>query len=283
VKLFPRQPVRRPSQAVRKSFAPLPLLLVLFLLASGLLIGQRTYRDIPLPPSPDFITDPPDADKPAEFYFARLAYSDLYGMRISGDRPWMIDSPAAERHFLQGVRRLSSVDASSKEVYVHATEDDLFDYPWLYVVEPGYWDPTEEEVERLREYLLRGGFMIFDDFHGTYEWAMFMRGMRRIFPDRPVVDIKPEDEIFHVLYDVKPDEQIPGVQMLYSGVTYEKDGTTPHWRGIYDDEGRLMVVVNFNMDLGDAWEHADWAEYAERYTAKAYRFGINYIVYAFTH
>jgi hypothetical protein len=110
-----------------------------------------------------------------------------------------------------------------------------------------------------------------------------MQGMRKIFPDRPVVEVDPGDEVFHVLYDLAPKEQIPGAQMLYTGRTYERDGVTPHWRGIYDDEGRLMVLINFNMDLGDAWEHADWPEYPERYTAMSYRLGINYIVYAMTH
>ena len=125
--------------------------------------------------------------------------------------------------------------------------------------------------------------MVFDDFHGTYEWATFLRGLRKVFSDRPVVDLGPEEEAFHVLYDLEPKEQIPGALMLYTGRTYERDGYTPHWRGIHDDNGRLMVLINFNMDLGDAWEHADWPEYPERYTAMAYRLGINYIVYSMTH
>ena len=151
------------------------------------------------------------------------------------------------------------------------------------MVEPGWWQLSDEEAERIREYLLRGGFMILDDFHGTYEWALFMRGMRKIFPDRAVVEVDPGDEVFHVLYDLEPKEQIPGAQMLFTGRTHERDGVTPHWRGIYDDDGRLMVLINFNMDLGDAWEHADWPEYPERYTAMSYRLGINYVVYAMTH
>ncbi|MDA1316224.1 MAG: DUF4159 domain-containing protein [Acidobacteria bacterium] len=251
--------------------------------AVGGLVAQRTYRDVPYPPEMAAIESPADGDKPGEFQFARLAYSDPYGMRIEGDRPWMIDSPAAERHFLQGLRRLSNIDAQSKEAYVHAASEELFEYPWIYVVEPGHWALTDEEVDGLREYLLRGGFVVFDDFHGTYEWAMFLRGMQKIFPNRPVVDIDPKDEVFHVLYDLVPDEQIPGVQMLYTGRVYENDGVKPHWRGVYDDDGRLMMLINHNMDLGDAWEHADWPHYPERYTAMAYRLGINYVVYSMTH
>jgi hypothetical protein len=238
------------------------------LCASGLLLAQRTYRGVPFPPELDLVEPPSGSNEPAEFYFARLAYSDPYGMRIEGDRPWMIDSPAAERHFLQGLRRLSNIHSRSKEVYIRAVGEELFDYPWIYVVEPGHWDLSDEEADGLREYLLRGGFIIFDDFHGTYEWAMFMRGIRKIFPSRPIVDLDPADEVFHVLYDLAPDEQIPGIQMLYTRRTFEQDGVNPHWRGMYDDDGRLMMLINHNMDLGDAWEHADWPHYPEHYTAK---------------
>jgi Domain of unknown function (DUF4159) len=255
--------------------------LAALLLGGGLLLAQFSYRGHLLPME-GYAPEPADGDVPGEFYFARLAYSDPWGDRVR-ERPWMIDSPAAERHFLQGVRRLSNVNTRSKEVYIRATDKEVFDYPWLYAVEPGHWDITEEEALALREYMLRGGFMIFDDFHGTYEWAFFMRGFQKIFPERPVVELKTDNEIFHVLYDTPPGVQIPGIQFLATGQTWEHDGKIPHWRGIYDDDGRLMAVINFNMDLGDAWEHADWPEYPERYTAMAYRFGINYIIYSMTH
>jgi hypothetical protein len=122
-----------------------------------------------------------------------------------------------------------------------------------------------------------------DDFHGTYEWSAFMESMRRVFPDRPVIDIQTSDPIFQVPYVLDQRIQVPGIQYLRSGVTYEDDGYTPHWRAILDDDGRVMVAINFNMDLGDAWEHADTPQYPEQMTALAYRFGINYIIYAMTH
>ena len=230
----------------------------------------------------EFVPTPSDADEETEYVFARLAYRSEVGTRW-GPGAWMIDSPKAERHFLEGVRRLTTIHARSMEHFVRATDPDLFDYPWLYVVEPGQWSLSEEEGAALREYLTRGGTLIADDFHGTIEWAYFLRGIRKIFPDRPIVEIDGKDAVFHTLYDIDERFQIPGVQFLYSGRIYEQDGVEPHWRGIYDDKGRLMVIINFNMDLGDAWEHADLPEYPERYTAAAYRFGINYIVYAMTH
>ncbi|MFT5502019.1 MAG: hypothetical protein ACI88G_002160, partial [Woeseiaceae bacterium] len=91
------------------------------------------------------------------------------------------------------------------------------------------------------------------------------------------------DEVLHVLYDLDQRVQIPGIRLLYSGRTWESDGVEPHWRGVYDDSGRLMVAINFNMDLGDAWEHADTPEYPEPMTALAYRFAVNYVMYAITH
>jgi hypothetical protein len=122
-----------------------------------------------------------------------------------------------------------------------------------------------------------------DDFHGTYEWDGFFESIQRVFPDRPIVEVEETDPVFHVLYDIDQKVQVPGIQYLRSGSTFEKDGVTPHWRGIYDDKGRLLVAINFNMDLGDAWEHADLPQYPEQWTALAYRFGINYIIYAMTH
>ena len=206
-----------------------------------------------------------------------------YGGWAQGYSSWTTDYPRCERHFAQALRRLTRVHTRSVEQPVNLDELDQYDWPWLYAVEVGTWDLTGEQVEKLREYLLRGGFLMVDDFHGTREWAIYMESMQRVFPDRPVVDIPSDDQIFHTFWDLDDRRQIPGAQFIYSGQTYERDGYTPHWRGIYDDEGRLMVVINFNMDLGDAWEHADVPEYALQYTTRAYKYAINYILYAMTH
>ena len=216
----------------------------------------------------------------AEFHFTRLYYN-------GGGRGWRsryrTDYPEAEYHFTKGVRRLTSVDVGEQARLLEVIDDTIFDYPWLYAVEVGYWLLDDAEAERLREYLLRGGFLMIDDFHGSAEWADFMYSMQRVFPDRPVVEIVAGDEVLHVLYDLDQRIQIPGIAALRYGVTYERDGVTPHWRGIYDDHGRLMVAINFNMDLGDAWEHADDAFYPEPMTGLATRFAVNYVIYAMTH
>nr|NIW25059.1 DUF4159 domain-containing protein [Gammaproteobacteria bacterium] len=141
------------------------------------------------------------------------------------------------------------------------------------------------EAAQLREYLLRGGFLVVDDFHGEYEWSVFTESIFRVLPERQIVEIPETDPLLHILYDLDQRTQIPGHRHLRWGVgnVAARMQGPPHWRGIYDDDGRLMVAINFNMDMGDAWEHADDPTYPEPMTALAYRFGINYIIYAMTH
>ncbi len=235
---------------------------------------------------------PETAQSTAEFHFARLIYRDVGGgYSYGGRRPrWTIDFPHAEFHFMQGLTRLTRIDGAKVSRYdgaggrqVSLSDDAMFDYPWLYAVEVGGWYLDDREAARLREYLLRGGFLMVDDFHGSREWSVFLASMVRVFPDRPILEMPEDDEVLHVLYDLDQRIQIPGIRFLYTGVPYEGDGVVPHWRGIYDDDGRLMVAINFNMDLGDAWEHADTPEYPEPMTALAYRFAVNYVIYAITH
>lgn len=225
-----------------------------------------------------------DPDPRAEFQFVRYAYSSYGGSyRGRGRGGWRTDWPAAEYHLTNGISRLTVIDTAYGGKFLDPMDDELFDYPWLYAVEVGRWYLDDREAERLREYLLRGGFLMVDDFHGTYEWASFLDSMQRVFPSREIIEIPENDPLLHTLYDLDQRTQIPGIQYLRSGITYERDGYTPHWRGIYDDERRLMVAINFNMDLGDAWEHADLPEYPESMTALAYRFAVNYVIYAMTH
>jgi len=223
----------------------------------------------------------------SEFTFVRLVYNSApamyqgygYGSRDS----WRVDWPDAENHFLQGLGRFTNVNKSAQGKLLSLVDDELFDFPWLYVLEVGSWVLSDTEVQRLRAYLLKGGFLMIDDFHGSREWAGFMATMRKVFPNRPVHEIDNNHEVLHVFYDLDNRIQIPGMYTYWSGNTFEKDGVKPHWRGIYDDEGRLMVAINFNMDIGDAWEHADHPNYPEPMTALAYRFGVNYVIYAMTH
>ncbi len=228
-----------------------------------------------------------------EFAFARLRYPTRGGFSSYGGysgfgsfRPnngWQEDYPAADRKFVEGVVRLTRVNARSYQEVVDPDSEDLFDWPWMYAVNVANWDFTPEQATRMRDYLLRGGFLVVDSFHGSAEWPSFMMGMRKIFPDRTVEDLDNNDEIFHVLYDLKDRFQVPGYQYISTGRTYEMDGFDPKWRAIRDDNGRIMVLIGYNMHIGDAWEHADDPWYPEKFSSMAYRLGINYIIYAMTH
>ncbi|MGE0407177.1 MAG: DUF4159 domain-containing protein [Candidatus Korobacteraceae bacterium] len=253
-------------------------LLVLSFLSAALAFQRRFNRfseeeDLPLPP---------DAHEKTEFAFARLRYPSLGGgyYRLSN---WATDYPKAERQFVQGVRRLTRLHTRSVEQVVDLDGDEIYDYPWIYAVEVGHWELDEEQAAKLRDYLLRGGFLMTDDFHGSMEWEIFAASMRRVFPDRPMVDIPDSDPIFHTIYDLEERFQIPVVAYIYHGRTYERDGVNPEWKGIYDDDGRLMVAICHNMDIGDAWEWADEPRYPEKFASLAYRIGINYIIYSMTH
>lgn len=226
----------------------------------------------------------------AEFHMARMVYADggaggrgRWGFRRGW---WAIDYPAAEYHFTRGVRRLSNINVAEDSQHVQIMDEDLFDYPWLFAqqVGQGNWTPTAEEAARLREYLLRGGFLVIDDFHGTYQWSIVVTALQKVLPGYPIVDLNPDHAIFHALYDLDQVTQIPGERHLYyCGATEARLEGPQKWAGIYDEEGRLIVAINFNMDMGDAWEHADDPCYPEPMTALAYRFGLNYVIYAMTH
>ncbi|MCX6593318.1 MAG: DUF4159 domain-containing protein [Acidobacteria bacterium] len=238
--------------------------------------GRGDEEDVPIPA---------DANEATEFVFARLRYpsyrggSGMWGVRGS----WSTDYPAADRHFMQGVRRLTRLHVRSMETVVDLDSDEIFNYPFIYGVEVGHWDLTDAQCKKLREYLLRGGFLMVDDFHGSFEWEVFLASLSRVFPDRPVFDLDSKDHIFHVLYDIDQKVQVPGMVMFYTGRTYEQDGVDPKWAGVVDDKGRVMVGICHNMDLGDSWEHADLPRYPEKYTSLGYRIGINYIIYSMTH
>jgi hypothetical protein len=249
------------------------------------LAQRRPFEDRAVPDN----VAPADPDG-SEFHFARLIYRDNGIGRGFGNRSWTTDMPEAEHFFMQGLMRLTRVDGAEVSVYngaggerVDLMDGSIYDYPFVYGVEVGRWAMSADEIAMLRDYLLRGGFLMVDDFHGTQQWAGFVSVMEKVFPDRPILDIPSDAEVFHVLYDLDERIQIPGLAALYNGTTYEEDGVKPTWRGIYDDEGRLIVAINHNMDLGDAWEHADTPGYPEPMTALAYRFAVNYVIYSMTH
>lgn len=258
--------------------------------------APRPFRVYPSMEPYDDIELPSDYREQTEFVFARLMYPQHPRARFGGFRrfgggdwreggtSWTQDYPRADRHFAAALRRLSRIQVRSVEQPVNLDDgDDAFNYPWMNAGEMGDWKLTDRQVGELREWLLRGGFLMLDDFWGTEEWNRFNESMRKVFPDRPIVEIADDDPIFHIVYDLNDRYQVPGEWALARGTTYRNDGATPHWRGIFDDHGRVMVAMTFNSDVGDSWEWADDPNYPEKYSALGIRIGVNYVVYSMTH
>jgi hypothetical protein len=223
--------------------------------------------DAQLPTAPD------DRYAGLQWRFVRIRYhfitegtheqQDFYG------EPWYIDAPAAEQNLS---RRVKTATAIQVEDPIVMTLDDprLFQHPWIYFVEVGNLKMHDSDLPILREFLLRGGTMTVDDFHGPAEWDNFAREMKRLFPDREIIEGYP---------------QVPGLGSFLAGRTWEKGGVMPHLRTILDDTGRPMMFINHNTDMGDGWEWSNAEDYPGyiKYTAMAYRMEINEIVYALTH
>jgi hypothetical protein len=224
-----------------------------------------------------------------QWTFARVRYSAFTttpGRRTWDiwDEPWTIDYPAAEQNLSRRVRTVTAIHVN-EPVVVTLEDPTLWSYPWLYIVEPGTMRLNEDEVRNLREFLLRGGTLTFDDFHGPVEWANLEREMKRVFPDRRIVDVPPHHPILHAFYRLEEYPQVPGLGSFLQGRTWEKGGFVATLRAIEDDSGRAMVLINWNTDLGDGLEWSNAAEYPGyvRHTAQAYRVMINQIVYSLTH
>jgi hypothetical protein len=259
----------------------------------ALFAGLQPYRLFESLEPYDDIPMPPDGTVPAEWVFARLMfpsspYASFEGFRgvrrdwRDGGTSWTEDYPRADRHFATALRRLSRVNVRSLEQPVNPDdEDDIFNYPWLYAGLPGNWDITDAQAAKIREFLLRGGFFYADDFWGEAEAERFEIGMKKIFPDREMVELSNSDAIFHTVYDLNDRIQILGEWGLRSGP--RAGGITPHWMGVFDDKGRIMVAVTSNSDIGDSWEFADLPAYPEKFSALGIRIGVNYVVYSFTH
>jgi hypothetical protein len=225
-----------------------------------------------------------DAHQNAEWAFARYHFrseSDYGGYRRF--QLWKADYPKADRQFTMGVKRLTRLHVRGIEQVVDADSDELFNWPWIYMEHGNGWELTPDEAARLRQYLLRGGFLLSDDTHGDYEWEQLVRGLEMILPGRPIEDLQNSDEIFHVMYDLDDRVQIHGTRFLWGGWPYASDMVVPKWRAIRDDKGRIIVAICHNSDVGDAWEWADSPHYPERETGLAYRIGINYILFDMTH
>jgi Domain of unknown function (DUF4159) len=210
------------------------------------------------------------------FYFTR-------GMYTGSRRSWSTDAPQADRWIASVIRRLTLIDVAPLENFVALDDPELRRFPFLYILEVGGMRLTQGEAEGLRNYLLRGGFVMVDDFWGTYEWQNWEAEISQVLPEYQIVDVPLDHEIFSTMYAVDEVVQVPSVSNAQRGVTYERDGYIPHVRGIFDEEGRLMMVINWNTDIGDAWEWAEASYYPLPYSTYAYQVAANIFMYAMTH
>jgi hypothetical protein len=232
---------------------------------------------------PDWEVDP--QFKSDVFTFVRIQY-DSWGRGWS----WATDYPDSDLNFPYRLQQLTSLKVDPKPKILRLTDDELFDHPFIYLIEPGSLVFSEDEVVALRRYLNNGGFLMVDDFWGEEEWSNFYHEIKRVFPDREPEELPLDHPIFHCVYDLKEKPQVPSINAAFGGrsrgITWEGwDAQEVHFKAIKDDNGRMMAIICHNTDLGDGWEREgvdEWyfREFSEK---KSYPMGINIVFYAMTH
>ena len=255
----------------------------------------RTAREIPT-----HSTDTPNwTNAPAfakdTFTFARIRYTRMEYARWGGGN-WWTDSPDSDLNLSWRLQQMTAIKVDPDGRYLHLTDPELFDYPWIYIVEPGRMHLEDDEVAALRKYLLNGGFLMADDFWGPNQWGNFEREIKRALPDGEFKELEPDHPVFHCVFDLGRDKsklQTPniriGQQAKYSGVTWERhegiECKEMHIRAIEDAKGRIMVIATHNCDNGDGWEREGEDDYFfhEFSEKRAYPLGINIIFYSMTH
>jgi hypothetical protein len=199
-----------------------------------------------------------------------------------GGTAWTVDYPEGDRTFARLLARLTTLNVRPLEQPVDLDADlDAFNWPFMISGLVGAWNLTDEQARKLREYLLKGGFLLCDSFYGSYEWSGFVQTLNRVFPDRTPVELPDDHPIFQTPFDLHDKRQVPTWQYLPRG--YREDGETPHWRAVLDDNGRVMIMIAHNNDIADGWQRADDPGYPADAANMAIRLGVNFAMYALTH
>jgi len=222
-----------------------------------------------------------DKTETDQFHFTRL----IYNGKITGYyKNWYTDYPKGDTQLIMGLKRLTNLNIADKPLAIPINDPDLFKYPFIYTSEIEQMVLSNEDAATLREYLARGGFWMIDDFWGSMEWDAFMVNLKKILPGVEVKDLPMDHPLFHIFFDIDHLIQTPSLAYLYNGgITWETDGFVPECKGVWDDHGRLMIVINHNTDLGDSYEWADEPRYPAVFTTYGYRLALNTFLYALTH
>ena len=266
---------------------------IVALLTCSSAFAQRKFRVYPSFEGADADAPlPPDWQVPGELVIGRLMYPDgrygfFGGNWENGGTSWTDDYPRGDRTLVQMIRRFTRTNVRGVEQPVNLDDDDDVDYwPFMIVGLASAWELTDAQAAKLREYLLRGGFLFCDSFFDSRNWIVFEESLKRVFPDRPIIDLTADHPVFHVVFDLPQmiHTQIPNMNSLMRGGSgYLGDGAVPKWRGVADDHGRLMVLIAFNNDVADAWQWADDVRFPAEKANLALRFGVNVVMYAMTH
>ena len=282
-------------------------ILIAFMLAAGVLLAQRwggrryyddreirTARELPSDSTGTPLwTNAPGFEQDV-FTFARIHYSR--GSSRYGWGGWRTDCPDSDLNLSFRLQQMTSLLVDPDGRVIRLTDGDLFDFPWIYIVEAGALALEDNEVPILRRYLLNGGFLVVDDFWGDAEWENFYREIKRVFPEREPEELSMDHPVFRCVFPVtlsKNQMQVPNVRdgewSRTTGITWEQNhvGNTRdvHFKAIFDDKRRMMVMICHNTDNGDGWEREGESDYYfHNFSEKvAYPLGINIIFYMMTH
>ena len=256
----------------------LPLSVVLVMLVGATALAQRGgYRYMPF-------NEPANPKYDGRFMFARLKYTvGPGGYYYRGLPAWAHGEPFAEENLMKIMESISVLKPHVDEGVVVGFDDpDLFKYPVAYMTEAGFWVMNDQEAQNLRAYLLKGGFIIFDDFRsnrGNDGWGNFTRAIKRIMPEGNLVELDPSNPVFHSFFEINDPYD-------FLSCYDSRSGLRPEFWGMFennDPKKRLMFVANFNNDIAQYWEWSDTGLTPIDLSNDAYKFGVNYAMYALTH
>jgi hypothetical protein len=227
----------------------------------------------------------PNAKYDGRFTFVRVKYETAPGGYWWRGLPsWAHGYPLAERNLMKIMNEVSYIGAHDEEINTLALDDpELAKYPIAYIIEVGWWTLTDREAAALRAYILKGGFVIVDDFKMPGwrgipggGWEPFAENMKRVLPEARFFEMQASHPIFHAFFEINQLDNFP--QAYNSG--------QPIFRGVFEDNDqskRLQMIVNYNTDISQYWEWSGRGFRPFDQTNEAYKLGVNYLIYGLTH